>query len=148
MTQDISGFGLQVTLIASNTFPGGLPITQFADDADAVDFPSIQVADKAMGLNGDLVTWSKAMPLPLTISVVPGSEDDENLSILANANRVGKGKGSAYDIITLNAIYPDGRQITFSGGKLTDAMFGNSVASAGRQKSKVYVFAFQNITGT
>ncbi len=147
MANDISGFGLQATVVASNTFPAGFPVTQFADDTDPLDFAAIQIADKAMGLNGDLITWSRAIPLPAVISVIPGSDDDVNLAILAEANRVGQGKQSAYDEITMTLVYPDGRTIILSGGKMTDAMFGNSVSSSGRQKSKTYTFTFQNKTG-
>ena len=83
----------------------------------------------------------------MVIAVVPSTEDDLNLSILAEANRVGKGKAAVNDVITMNLVYPDGRQITLTGGKLTNAMFGNSVASQGRQKTKVYTFSFQNKIG-
>lgn len=141
---DISGFGLKVQVVASVTFPAGLTITQFADDADPIDTPSQQLADKAMGLNGDLIGWSKANPILATLNLIPGSDDDRNLGILAEANRVGKGKNSARDVITMTAIYPDGRVITYSNGIITDAMIGNSVASAGRLKSKPYAFAFEN----
>jgi hypothetical protein len=63
--QNISGFGLSINIIASNSFPIGLLITEFADDSDPFDLPSIQIADKAMGLNGDLIIWSKANQLLL-----------------------------------------------------------------------------------
>lgn len=148
MSNDISGFGLQVRLIASRTFPAGVTLTQFADDADPFDLPSLQIVDKAMGLNGDLVTWSKANPINLTLNVVPGSPDDRNLSILMEQNRVGKGKQSARDTIILTGVYPDGRTITFINGKMTDGMPGNSVASAGRLKSKAYIFTFENKVST
>ncbi len=144
MSNDVSGFGSYVTVIGSVTYPQGINVTQFADDADPLDMPSIQIMDKAMGLNGDLITWNKANPLPLTINVIPGSEDDINLSILAENNRVGKGKNSSRDTITLNVIYPDGSKLQFVQGKITDAMFGNSIASAGRLKSKAYIFHFEN----
>jgi hypothetical protein len=146
--QDISGFGLQVTLIASATFPAGIPLTQFADDADPFDIPSIQIADKAMGLNGDMIVFSKANPINLTLAMIPNSEDDNNMQILAEANRVGKGKNSARDRITLTGVYPDGKTITLTEGAVTDAMFGNSVASAGRMKSKPYIFSFENMVRT
>ena len=68
MTTSIAGFGAQVQVKASNTFPSGFVVSQFADDADPFDIPSIQIADKAMGLNGDLVTWSKANPITITIN--------------------------------------------------------------------------------
>lgn len=141
---DISGSGLQLTLVASATFPAGIQITAFADDADGLDVPSLQIGDKAMGLNGDLVSWSKANPIAATVNIIPGSDDDVNLAILLEANRVGKGKASARDVVTLTAIWPDGTVETYTGGVITDGPPGNSVASAGRKKSKAYAFAFEN----
>lgn len=145
--QDISGFGLQIQVVASFIYPAGITLTQFADDADALDFPSLQIADKAMGLNGDLIVWSKANPLLATINVIANSDDDTSLGILLAANRVGRGKNSTRDIITMNAIYPDGRFVNLTTGKITDGMFGQSVASAGRLKTKAYLFAFEGIIG-
>lgn len=143
MSQDISGFGLQINIVASVTFPTGFIVTQFADDGDPFDLPSIQIADKAMGLNGDLITWSKASPLLVTINVIPGSDDDKNLSIVFDANRVGRGRKPVRDSITMTGIYPNGNTITLTAGKITDGMFGNAVASAGRLKTKAYMFAFE-----
>lgn len=147
MANDISGFGLIVNVQASQSFPVGFPITQFADDSDPFDFPSLQIADKAMGINGDLVTWKKANPIIVTLSVIPGSTDDIALSTLFELNRVGKGKRNVRDSITLTAIYPDGRVKVMTPGVITDGMPGNSVASAGRLKSKSFSFAFENMTG-
>lgn len=145
---DISGVGLQIQLIASVTYPAiGVNITDFADDSDPLDFPSLQLADKAMGLNGDLVSWGTANAIPMTVNVIPGSDSDIALSILAEANRVGRGKKSAKDRITAVVMYPDGLPVTLTGGVLTDAMPANSVASAGRKKSKPYIFAFENKVG-
>lgn len=145
---DISGVGLEVRIVASNTFPSGFSVTQFADDADPLDVASIQIADKAMGLNGDLISWAKANPIPMVLNVIPRSDDDINLSILAEANRVGRGKTSAKDVITSVITYPDGETQTLIAGLITDAILANSVASAGRKKSKPYVFAFENKTGS
>lgn len=143
--QDISAFGIRVRLVASVTFPAGIDITQFADDADSLDVPQQQIADKAMGVNGDLIVWSKANPLLTTLNVIPASEDDRNLSVLLEANRVARGKRSARDTITLTAIYPDGRTQTWSQGKITDGIPGNALASSGRMKSKPYMFAFESL---
>jgi len=144
---DVSGFGLVVNVKASASFPSGFQVSQFADDGDSLDIPSIQIADKAMGLNGDLVTWSKATPLAFTMNIIPNSDDDKNLGVIAEANRVGKGKKSAQDVITVTVAYPDGKTVTYTNGKMTDAMIGNSVASAGRMKSKAYAFSFENAVG-
>lgn len=144
MTVDVSGFGTIVNVVGSNTFPAGFIVTAFSDDADAFDLDAIDIADKAMGVNGDLIKWSKANAIPFKISVIPGSEDDINLSILAEANRVGQGKFSAQDIVTITIIYPNGNTLLLSQGFIQNAMFGNSVAGSGRQKTKVYNFFFQN----
>lgn len=145
---DISVFGLRVQLNASETFPAGVSLTQFADDADPFDTPSIQIRDKAMGVNGDLITWSKATPITLSLSVVPNSDDDRNLAVLFEANRVGKGKQGARDTISVTAVYPDGRTVSFTQGAITDGMPANSPSSAGRFKSKTYQFAFENVNRT
>ena len=143
--QDISAFGIRVRLVASNTFPAGIDITQFADDGDSLDIPTQQIADEAMGVNGDLIVWSKANPLTVTINIIPGSDDDRNLSVLLEANRVARGKRGARDVITLTAIYPDETTQTWSLGRITDGIPGKALASSGRMKTKPYMFAFENL---
>ena len=144
---DTSGFGLKVQMIASVTFPIGIVVTEFADDTDPFDLPSLQIADTAMGLNGDLISWSKANPIKVTLSVIANSIGDDLLAILLEANRVGRGKTGARDIITMTGIYPSGSFITLSNGIITNGMPGNGVASAGRLKTKTYEFAFENKIG-
>lgn len=148
MAKNITGFGVVVQIVASNTFPAGFTVTQFADDADPVDITSIRIADIAMGLNGDLISWSRAAPNPVTLNVIPNTNDDNNLQVLANANRVAQGKTSAKDVITMTIAYPDGHTRTFYNGTITDGMFGNSVASAGRLKTRSYAFSFESNVGS
>ena len=143
--ESILGFGLRVNCVASNTFPGGFDITAFADDSDPVDLPEITITDSAMGLNGDLVTWTVANPIESSISVIPGSSDDRNLQVLFEANRAALGKTVSSDEITLTGVYPDETTVTLSGGVIESGMPENSVASAGRLKSKIYKFRFQNL---
>lgn len=146
MAQDVSGFGSVVTLQCIPTFPI-LTITQFADDADPLDFAAIDIADKAMGVNGDLITWAKANPITLVLNVIPGSPDDTNLQLLADANRPAQGKLVAADLINATVVYPDFSSVTLITGRLMNAMFGKSIASAGRLKTRPYVFAFQDKVG-
>ena len=146
MSYDISGFGVEARIMASVTFPAGFSVTEFADDADPFDFGVLQIADSAMSLNGDLVTWSTANPIPLTINVIAGSDDDRNLAVLLEANRVGQGKTSARDEVTAVLTFPgpDGRSVTLTNGRAIDGMVANGVASAGRFKTKPYNFVFEN----
>ena len=87
-------------------------------------------------------------PIALSLSVVPNSDDDRNLAVLFEANRVGKGKQGARDVINITAVYPDGRTASFTQGVITDGMPANSPSSAGRFKSKTYQFAFENVNRT
>lgn len=144
MTLDISGFGLRVNIIADKTFPSGVLLSEFADDADPFDIPEIVYAEKGMGLNGELITWSKATPIDITLNVIPESEEDRNLAALAEANRVSKGKNAAGDLITLVKTDVTGKTLTLTNGRLTGAMPGNSIASAGRKKTKKYTFTFES----
>lgn len=141
--QDISAFGIRVRVVASNTFPAGFTVTQFADDADALTVEPQVIAETAMGVNGDLVSWSRANPLPLVLNVIPGSDDDRNLQVLLEANRVARGKRSARDIITVSAVFPDNSIGTWSNGVITAGRVGNSIASTGRLQTKPYTFNFE-----
>jgi len=141
---DISGNGMEISVKGSVTFPSGFSVTSFADDSDPFDIPEIQIADTAMGVNGDLVSWSTPAPIVFSLSIIPNSEDDKNLAILFEQNRAAKNKKSAKDIVTITGIYPDGSKITLNNGVITNGSVGNSVASAGRLKSKTYTFAFQS----
>ena len=147
MATDITGFGLVAHIIADPSFPVGFPVTHFADDSDPLDIAQIQIADAAMGLNGDLVRWARAAIIPVTISLIPGGVDDTNMQLLADANRVAQGKPGTQDAITMNLVYPDGRIINLTGGVLVNASIGLSVSNSGRLKTRTYVFNFENKTG-
>ena len=142
--QDISGYGSSVNLVASLTFPQGFDITEFADDADPFDTPDMKIGDGKVGLNGTLLTWTTATALMVAVSVVPNSIDDNNLAILFEANRAGKGKAPVRDVITLTQILPNGSQQQFAPGKIVEGPPGPSISSAGRFKSKTYKFIFEN----
>ena len=145
MSVNISAYGLTLHLVASKTFPNGFTITEFADDQDAMDSPELTIADKAMSINGTLVVWQKPALIDLTLNVIPNSTADRNLSILADANRVSKSKGLVpMDVITITAVYQDGRTITLSNGIVDSAMFVNSAQSSGRLKTRSYKFAFED----
>lgn len=148
MAYDVSGTGFSLTVKASVTFPQGFLVTAFADDADPWDSPALDIATLSMNVNGDLVSFSAPQPLTRTLNVIPGSEEDNNLAILWEANRVGKGKRAARDIITIVATWPDGSTETLGGGKITNGMSGKSLASGGKIKSRAYLFGFESLSTT
>ncbi len=147
---DISGFGLEVTLVASNTFPGvGFTITEFADDADPFMVEALTVGGAGMGVNGDLVTWTEPNPIQVTINIIPDSPDDINLSILAEANRPAKGSAPILDRIDITRTYNGlgGQPLVLTNGKIITTDPVTSVLQNGRKKTKAYVFVFEGKVG-
>lgn len=144
MSIDVSGFQTELNLVASNTFPSGFSITQFGEGVDPFDIPSLKIGDGKMGLNGTLITNSVASAIPLTLNVIAQSEEDDNLQILLNANRVAFGKRGARDIITLTVIYSNGGFVTFNEGIITDGMPAASIGSDNRFKPQAYSFIFES----
>ncbi len=149
MSQNISIFGAALQIVADRTFPSGFSITSFADDADPFDSPSMAIAQNAMGPNGDLVIWQTPNTITLAISVIPESEDDKNLAILYEANRISKNKRRVpMDVITISLVYQSGKVTTFSNGMIIDGPPTTSGTSTGRYKSKTYNFVFEDRTET
>jgi len=145
VSQDISVFGLSLNLVASTTFPNGITIESFADNADPLDSPDLAIAEMALGPNGDSVTWSRPALIEISINVIPQSPDDINLQALVDANRVAKGKSSARDQITHVWTYPNGMTVTASDGKVAVGPVIQSGTSEGRAKSKRYSFRFAQV---
>ena len=140
---NISGFGLTVSLIASNTFPVGLLLTQWPDDQDAISFSDIEIGDAQMGVDGDMVFWSKAVPIKCTISAIPDSPTDLQLAVLLSANRVGVNKIGARDIIQMAIVQGNNNFGTFTNGGIISGPPFNGVQSSGRMFTKRYTFVFE-----
>ena len=142
--EDISGTGIEITLIAIPTFPAGLTLNAFADDTDPLDTPELQTADWGMGVNGDLVIWNTPKPIEVTLGMIPETDQEKNRALLADANRPAKGKLTTKDSVIMTVTYPDGTRKTLTSGRLVASIPLTPVASAGRFKSKPYRFIFEN----
>ena len=80
------------------------------------------------------------------MNFIPQDSDDVNLTALTDANRVGPGKTSARDQITIVFSYPNGMKVTCSSGKLVVGNVVQSGSSNGRAKSKRYSFKFAQVS--
>ncbi len=144
---DISAFGSSLRVVASKTFPLGIQIDQFSDDADPFSFDLMDIAVFAMDVNGNPITWVKANGIPFTINVLAGTESATDMATLFEANRASFGKRAAFDEITIAIIYPNGKKKTLSKGVIISGMPGTGITTEGRQKTRPYNFMFGNQTG-
>jgi hypothetical protein len=146
MSINASGFGAGLRIIASVTFPLGFDFTQFPADTDPFDVPLVQTAETEVGPNGDLIFWTRANPIIITLGAVADSPDDKNLRILLTANMSLKNKRLAYDKITMTAIYPTGGYTNLYDGVITGGMPVASISGQGKLKTKNYTFAFGGVS--
>lgn len=144
---DISAFGSSIRLVASNTFPQGIQIDQFSDEADPFDFDQMDIAAFEMDINGNPITWALANGIPFSLNILAGSETATDMNTLFDANRASFGKRAAFDEITITVIYPDGRKKVLSKGVLLGGTPGTGVTSEGKKKPKSYNFMFGAQTG-
>ncbi|MNH12266.1 hypothetical protein D3C79_718020 [compost metagenome] len=145
MSTNISLFGLTVRIVADRTFPAGFTLTQWADDAPPLESPAIETGAFGIGPNGDMVVWQKPAAISSNFAVVPNSEDDRNLAILHEANRISKSKGIVpMDKITAVLSYQDGRVVTLSQGIIMSGPAAPGGTQDGRLTSRVFGFVFED----
>ena len=141
---DVSSLGIKLMIIAAPTFPQGFVIDQWADDADPIEFDNIDIGNAAVGVNGDVIFWKKAVMIPMAVNVIPNSTGDQNLEIIQTVNRAAKNKVSVTDDITAVVTYPDGKTITLTGGIMINVPTATSASADGRLRTKRYTFVFSN----
>jgi len=144
---DISSNGLVAKLTASVTYPAGIPLVNFASDVDPFDVPELEILNAESNINGEMVAWSVPKPVTVSIAVIPDSATDVLLGVLLSNNRVGFGKPSTKDLITIAVQYfgfPKPRIFTL--GRIQSGVFGTATNSSGRRKSKTYKFVFQEVS--
>lgn len=137
-----TGSGMVIRLSASETYPAGISLTAFADDKDPFKVGDLTVNEFAMGLNGDAVVFGKAGGVPISMALIQGTEDDNKLQNILNANRIAKNKNSVQDTIEITQIFPDGTKTTYKDGALLTGSPGISVTQNGRKETHNYTFMF------
>ena len=129
------------------TFPVGILVSEFADDADPIDSQNIDIADSGIGVNGTLIKWTKTEVIPVTLNLLPNGDDDSNLKLLFDNNRFAEGRTVFDDEVTLTITYPDFKTTTLVGGLCKNFSPVRGAASTGRLKSRPYLFNFQDVQG-
>ena len=143
---NISSIGTSAYITASKTLPFGWYLKNFADDQDGVQIEPSEAGGSKMDLNGKLLTWAKAAPIIVTVSSIPHSSDDEQLSVILNANRPGPNQVVAGDSISMVLRYPDNTIVTLTGGVIVSGPPASSAQSSGRLATRQYTFHFEDLS--
>lgn len=143
--QDVTAFGLDITITADKTLPMGVTISEFAEDADPINVTEVTMGESEMGVNGDLILTRRARPIEFTLPVIPGTAGSEALHTLWEANRLAKNKNAVRDIITAVINYPNGNTVTLTDGAIVSGPPITGVSSAGRLMTENFGFVFANV---
>lgn len=146
MSVNIGGVGLKITVFASITFPQGFTLTEFSTEADPLEMPTdIEITSSQIGLNGDKAVWQVVPKLTVGINLMPNTEGDKNMQILANSNRKAKNKVAPIDTITFIISYPDGTIKTCTDGNIVVGKVADNVGTDSKFSPAHYVVDFANI---
>lgn len=146
--EQVGGFGTSITILAMKTFPVGFNITKFADDVAPVEFGETQLADHEFLVDGGMFSFDTSSAISVKIGVIPGTEDDENLSILFNASKSIFRVGGLPDLMVMTIMYPNQPPIILNAGYMRAGKAGTTISEAGRGKGKIYEFVFSECTTT
>ncbi len=144
---DVSGFGTGITIVALQSFPMGFSLSQFADDTDPIVFEEVETSDIELLYDGSLFAYDVASAVRMSVSVIPGSNDDINLKILLSARKGSSSIIPLPDTTTAVISYPDGGRVILSNGTITKGPLADSITQQGRRKANTYSFAFGSFGG-
>ena len=150
---DISTVGAQIVIkFADNKQK---TITQFSDEGTPFECPDVDVSTNAKNLNGQMVSSRTPSIFPVSITVIPGSEEDMFLQRrLADAaiqpGNVKSIRELAVSSLTVSipAINESGEgshaiNYTFMKGRLKGGPLGPSTSAEGRMSARTYTFEFE-----
>lgn len=146
--EQVGGFGTTVSILAMKTFPAGFVLSKFADDVAPIEFGETQIADHEFLVDGGLFSFETSSAVTVKIGVIAGTEDDENLSILFNANKSIFRVGGIPDLMVMTINYPHQAPIVLNAGYMRTGRAGTTISETGRGKGKIYEFVFAECTTT
>lgn len=143
--QDVSSIGINIRLIASQTFPLGINLNAFPEEGENGPGDSTEIANNASGVNGDLIVWKVTNGIEYTLNLIPNTEQEALMDTLLQANRGAKNRFPKKDVITIVEINPvTGVIKTYKNGWIKSGPVGYRYGNDGRIRNKAYSFVFED----
>ena len=142
---DVSFAGSKITV-------AGITISNFMDDANPVEFPDVDVSGYGVNCNGVMIRWAKPNAVIMSVTVIPGSDEDAKLYRLWAKYRVQDGSYSDQWSVPLTASISIGNQqmtgkrnYSFAGGTMLSGPGGPTAHGDGKMNGRTYTFAFAKV---
>ena len=137
---DVSFAGASVTL-------AGITVKNFMDDANPIEIPDTEVTSAGVNCNGVMIRNAKPNIITLSVTVIPGSDEDRRFYDLWKRYRVQNGINNAgqWETSLTGTIVTKGtrgRTYGFSGGTMISGPAGPTSNGEGKMQGRTYTFAF------
>lgn len=149
---DISACGAEVEV---NTGSGKIHITQFSDEGTPFECPDVDLSDNKKNLNGQMISSRTPSVYTISLTVIPGSKEDRELTKLAEMSAIMPGNVRPISQIVIDSIIlriPEinesseetGKAVfTWVNGRMKSAPTGPSTSSEGRMSARTFTFEME-----
>jgi hypothetical protein len=149
---DISTVGASVEI---DTGYGKISITQFSDEGTPFECPDVDLSDNRKNLNGQMISSRTPSVYTVSVTVIPGSKEDMDLTTLAQKSALMPGsiapisklviKGITLKLPSINASGENKgtRAYVWNNGRMKTAPTGPSSSAEGRMSARTFTFEME-----
>lgn len=136
---------------------GSIKITEFSDEGTPFECPDVDLSDNRKNLNGEMISSRMPTVYPVSVTVIPGTDQDKELVRRAHQAALYKGNVTKIDQLIVDQItvhVPNidgsaetsavGRTYTFKNGRFKSSPTGPSSSAEGRMSARTYTFEMQD----
>jgi hypothetical protein len=158
MAIDISAVGAKVLINPSSGSP--IEITHFSDEGTPFEAGDVDVSTNQKNLNGDMISSRTPSVYSVSVTVVPGTDDDLALNKLLQESAIMPGGVTAVKKLWINSLIltiprinesndvaSSGHKYKWSIGRIKSGPTGPSTSSEGRLSARTYTFEFEKYDG-
>lgn len=153
---DISAVGSSITFSQVNG-GGHHTITEFSDEGTPFDSPDVDASTNKKNLNGTMISSRTPSVYPFSVTVIPGSADDDFLWSCLHAALIQPGAIIRADrlrwncTLTVPNINESGRntgtrKFSFTNCRIKSGPTGPSTSAEGRLASRTYTWEAEGLT--
>lgn len=151
---DISAVGAKVVI--SRDGGKDITITRFSDEGTPFECADVDLSDNKKNLNGEMISSRMPSVYTVSVTVIPGTEEDKELTRLAQMSALMPGSIQPISNIVISEItltLPEinqsaesvagGRVFKWKNGRMKSAPTGPSTSAEGRMAARTFSFEME-----